>query len=69
MTAQEFVDGVNEEGVKLRLGEPLLTDDSSKELFAVELEQVAKLPGSQASHTGGSLSVSEDSAGAENEMT
>jgi len=69
MTAQEFVDGVNEEGVKLRLGEPLLTDDSSKELFAVELEQVAELPGSDRGSIGGSLSVSDESDGAEDELS
>ncbi len=69
MTAQEFVDGVNEEGVELRLGAPLLTDDETQQLYAVELEPTAKLPGSEDSHTGGSLSVSEDGSGAESEMT
>lgn len=68
-TAEEFVDHVNEEGVKLELGEPLITDDESKELYAVELEPVSKLPGSESGHTGGSLSAYDDADGAEDELS
>lgn len=67
-TAQEFVDQVNEEGVKLELGEPLITDDESKELFAVELEPVSQLPGSDEGHAGGSLSEYDQPSGAEDEL-
>ena len=69
-TAEEFVDGINAEGVELRLGEPLLTDDESQELYAVELEPVSTLPGSEggSGDIGGSLSVSEDEGGADQEM-
>ena len=67
-TAQEFVDQVNEEGVKLELGEPLITDDESKELFAVELEPVSQLPGSEEGHAGGSLSAYDEPSGAEDEL-
>ena len=35
--AEEFVRDVNREGVKLKLGEPLTTDEEGKELYAVEL--------------------------------
>jgi hypothetical protein len=37
-TAEEFVRDVNREGVKLRLGEPLTTDEEGKELYAISLE-------------------------------
>lgn len=68
-TAQEFVEAVNDEGVTLKLGEPLLSDDPSQELFAVELEPVSSLPGSEGgARTSGSISVSEDSGGADEEM-
>ena len=69
-TAEEFVDGINAEGVELRLGEPLLTDDESQELYAVALEPVSALPGSEggSGDIGGSLSVSEDGSGADQEM-
>ena len=36
-TTEEFVDGVVSQGVKLRLGEPLATEEEGKELYAVEL--------------------------------
>lgn len=69
-TAEEFVDGVNEEGVELRLGEPLLTDDESQELYAIELAPASALPGSEggSGDIGGSLSVSEDGGGADREI-
>ena len=69
-TAEEFVDGINAEGVELRLGEPLITDDESQELYAVELPPVSTLPGSEGGSggIGGSLSVSEDGSGADQEM-
>ena len=67
-TADEFVDRVNEEGVKLKLGEPLITDDSSKDLYAVELAQVSRLPGSEAGAVSGSLSEYDEPSGAEDEL-
>ena len=67
-TAQEFVDQVNEEGVKLKLGEPLITDDESKELFAVELAPVSNLPGSEPGAVAGSLSAYDEPSGAEDEL-
>lgn len=69
-TAQEFVDEVNAEGVELRLGEELFTEGEDKELYALELEPVAQLPGEdgEAGHTGGSLSVYEDTGGADGEI-
>ncbi|CAN5587016.1 hypothetical protein BH20ACT15_BH20ACT15_09940 [soil metagenome] len=69
LSAQEFVDKVNDEGVKLSLGEPLITDDTSKELFAVELQPVASLPGSGRGPVGGSLSAYDDAEGAEDELS
>jgi hypothetical protein len=62
-TAEEFVRDVNREGVKLKLGEPLTTDEEGKELYAIELEP---LEGprvdseGQEVHAGGSLSVYDD---------
>jgi hypothetical protein len=69
-TAEEFVDEVNAQGVKLELGEPLFTEGEDKELYAVELEQVAELPGedSEHDHTAGSLSVYEDTDSADEEI-
>jgi len=66
-TAEEFVDEVNGEGVKLELGEELVTDREGQELYAVELAQVAELPGGER-HTGGSISVSDDADGADEEL-
>jgi len=65
LTAEEFVDEVNAEGVELRLGKPLISEDEEKEVYAVELESLAELPGSAHGHTGGSLTVHEDSGEAE----
>ena len=71
-TAEEFVDGVNAEGVELRLGEPLVTDEESKELYAVELEPVGAPPADsegEPGHIGGSLSVyDENGGGADDEI-
>lgn len=67
-TAEEFVDRVNDEGVKLKLGEPLITDDESKELFAVELAPVSNLPGSEPGADAGSLSAYDEPSGAEDEL-
>ncbi len=67
-TAEEFVEEVDEEGVKLELGRELVTDSADQELYGVELEPVAELPGGESSHTGGSLSVSDDDAGADEEL-
>jgi hypothetical protein len=70
LSAQKFVQEVNRQGVELRLGEPLVTDDQGKELYAVELEP---LTGPRVDshgdpiHSGGSLSVYDDSDGANGE--
>ena len=68
-TAEEFVEDVKAEGVELRLGDELFSDDESQELYALELEQVAKLPGTDGNKTGGSLSVFEDTDGADEKVT
>jgi hypothetical protein len=70
LSADEFVTDVNDQGVALTLGEPLHTEDESKELYAIELEPVAPPPrkeggGEHEEHTGGSLAVHDDNAGAE----
>jgi hypothetical protein len=67
-TAEEFVDEVNDEGVKLELGEELVTDRDDQELYGVELEPVAELPGGADRHAAGSLSVSDDGEGADAEL-
>ena len=67
-TAEEFVEEVNGEGVKLELGEELVTDRDDQELYAVELEPVAELPGGEHGHAGGSLSVSDEGEGADEEL-
>jgi len=68
-SAEEFVAEVKAEGVELELGDELVTTED-KELYAVELEQVARLPGEEGEHehTGGSLSVYENTAGADGEI-
>jgi hypothetical protein len=66
-SAQEFVGEVNRQGVKLQLGEPLVTDEEDKELYAVELEPVGRSRvDSQGDpvHAGGSLSVYDEDEGA-----
>jgi hypothetical protein len=78
LSADEFVADVNEQGVALALGEPLHTDDESEELYAVSLEP---LRGEESAghegergleegheHAGGSLSVHDDTAGAEERL-
>jgi hypothetical protein len=78
LTADEFVAELDEQGVALTLGEPLHTEDESEELYAVTLEP---LPGEEAAghegeggleegheHSGGSLSVHDDTAGAEERL-
>jgi hypothetical protein len=67
-TAEEFVEEVNGEGVELELGRKLLTDRGDQELYAVELPQVAQLPGGEERHAGGSMSVYDDSGGADQEL-
>jgi hypothetical protein len=69
--AEEFVDEVNAQGVDLRLGDPLFTDEEGKELYAVELESLTDLPGSKSSQqerAGGSLSVYDDPSDADREL-
>ena len=67
-TVEEFVDGVNDEGVALQLGDELFTDEEGKRVYAIELEPVARLPGQRAGHTGGSINVYDDSAGADSQL-
>jgi hypothetical protein len=80
--ADEFIDEVRQEGVELTLGEPLITDDESKELYALTLEPLPGSPpdghagepeheeeeGHEHEHGGGSLSVYDDNAGADEGM-
>ena len=65
-TTEEFVDGVVRQGVDLRLGEPLVTDEEGKELYAVELEPLGgprvDSEGEEV-HSGGSLSVYDENEG------
>lgn len=67
-TAEEFIEEVNAEGVNLQLGDPLVTSEEDKELYEVELESLAALPGEKAGHAGGSLSVYEEAGDADQEM-
>ena len=74
-SAEEFVEEVKQEGVGLTLGDTLVTDDESKELYALTLNPLSALPerqkGGEAEehgHSGGSLSVYDDNAGAEEGM-
>jgi hypothetical protein len=67
-TAQEFVDRVNDEGVAMQLGDELFTDEEGERVYGIELEPVARLPGQEASHSGGSLSVHDDGEGATRQM-
>jgi hypothetical protein len=70
-SAEEFVDEVNAEGVELSLGGELSTVEPEAELYAVELEPLigAPPPGKRGpAHTGGSLAVYEDTAGASDRL-
>jgi hypothetical protein len=71
-TAEEFVDQVNAEGVELSLGQPLQTTQEGQELYDVQLQPVAELPGDEGggghSHSAGSLSVFDDVEGADSEI-
>ncbi len=67
-SAEEFVEEVNAEGVELSLGGELSTVEPEAELYVVELEPLVgapPVPGEEGhAHTGGSLAVYEDTAGA-----
>ena len=69
-TAEEFVRDVNREGVKLKLGEPLITEEEGKELYAVELEPLGgprlDSEGEEA-HNAGSLSAYDEAGEADAE--
>jgi hypothetical protein len=68
MSAEEFVDAVGEEGVRMKLGDELLTDDSGKELYALELEPLPGAgldTGGGKAHIGGSLAVYDEDEGAD----
>ena len=68
-SAEEFADEVKAEGVELRLGEELFSEDEGQETHAVELEPVAKLPGAdEENHTAGSISVFDDTGGADEKL-
>jgi hypothetical protein len=67
-TAEEFVGEIGDEGVTLHLGKELFTNEGGKELYALELEPAADLPGEAHTHSGGSISVYEDGDGAEEEF-
>ena len=65
-TSEEFVDGIVRQGVELRLGQPLVTDEEGKELYAVELEPLGgPRVDSQGEpvRSGGSLSVYDENEG------
>ncbi len=65
-TAEKFVRDVNREGVKLKLGEPLTTDEEGKDLYAVELQPVGgPRVDSQGDpvEAGGSISVYDENGG------
>ena len=66
--ARGFVEEVNSEGVNLTLGDPLISSQEGQEVYAVELEPLADLPAEQHRHSGGSLSVFKDEAGADEEI-
>jgi hypothetical protein len=70
-SADEFVDEVRSNGVELKLGAPLFSDDESKDVYTVELEP---LPGGLTPAEGalesphGSLSVHDDTGGADDQF-
>lgn len=70
-SAEEFVQEVREQGVELSLGQELFSEDPDQDLYAIELEPVAELPGAEGErgHTGGSLSVFDDNTGAESDLS
>jgi hypothetical protein len=74
LSADEFVDDVNEQGVELTLGERLSASDEDKEIYAIELEPLEgesappEGKGDGHAHAGGSLYVYDDTAGAEDEL-
>jgi hypothetical protein len=63
MSAEDFVTSIEEEGVRLELTEDeLVSDDPDKELYGLDLKP---LPGGGGTRTHGSLSVYDDSDGAD----
>jgi hypothetical protein len=66
--AQGFVEDVNAEGAKLELGKPLISSVEGQEVYAIALEPLTDLPDEARPHSEGSLSVFEDSSGADDEM-
>jgi hypothetical protein len=62
------VDEVNAEGVQLHLRGELLTEEEGKELYDIELEPVAELPGEAGHDSSGSLSIYDDTGGADAEI-
>jgi hypothetical protein len=68
-SAEEFVRDVNREGVKLKLGEPLTTEEEGKELYAVELTPLQPRLDSEGEPvtTGGSVSVYDEDGEADDE--
>ena len=73
LTASDFVDRINAEGVSIELGERLTTSGEADELYAVELPPLpgepGPAPGSEAEPGAhGSLYVFEDGGGAEDQL-
>lgn len=65
--ARGFVEEVGAEGVELKLGKPLITASEGAELYAVELESLSELPGTERGNVGGSLGVYENTEDADRE--
>jgi hypothetical protein len=73
LTASEFVDRINAEGVTIELGGRLATSGEASELYAVELPPLPgepkPAPGSEGEPgAGGSLYLFEDGGGAEDQL-
>jgi hypothetical protein len=75
LTAQEFVERMDENGAPMELGKELFTDQEGKELFEVELPTPSELAAAEEEHGGeghdhgstGTVAVLEDSDAAEDE--
>ena len=72
LSASEFVDRINGEGVSIELGRKLATSGGAEELHAVELPPLPgegkPAPGSEAGRGSGSLYVFDDTGGADDQL-
>jgi hypothetical protein len=73
LSASEFIDRINAEGVSIELGQRLATSGGAEELYAVELPPLPgepkPAPGTEASQgASGSLYVFDDRGGAEDQV-